>query len=462
MTGIIVPGLPSSVLTIVQDRTLERAFLDSLFPYLLFRGEARPELWAANLGERVIFTRSGDMPVRLAPLTPGVDPSPSEYPFEQWEAVASQYGDSIDTHMPTSHVAIASLLAQNVKKLGMNAGRSLNTLTRNPLFRAYLGGNTNLIAAASGGALAVRVASLAGFRRTLNAAGQIFDVSPTNPLNVTVDAVANTVIGAIPDSAAQPDGPGTLALGTALGAGVALRDVVLAENRSRIHRVGGAASVDGLTGGNILTMQDVITSVGSLRANNVPPHPDGFYHVHLSAEAETQLYADAAFQRLFQSLPDSMPFRDLVIGQLIGCRFYRNTECPNSLNSGALVDTSGGGGSARCAPYIGGEVINQSGVAVRRAIVVGGACIVEKYIDESAYITQAGVNGKIGQFSVTNNGVQIMTERIRMIMRAPQDKLGQVISTTWSWSGDFPIPSDGRAEGASPALFKRAIVIEHA
>lgn len=460
--SIIVPGLPSSVLTILQDRTLERAFRDALFPFLLFRGEARPELWGANIGERVVFTRAGTMPVRTTPLTPGVDPAPGEYPFEQWEAVAAQYGDSIDTHMPTSHVAIASLLAKNVQTLGMNAGQSLNTLTRNPLFRAYLGGNTNMIAAALAAATAIRVASLAGFRRTLTATGQVADVSPTNPIAVTIAGVANTVTGAVPDSAAQPDGPGTLTIGTPLAAPAALRAVVLADNRSRIHRVGGGTSVDALVAGSILTMQDIITAVASLRANNVPPQSDGYYHIHVSAEGEAQLYADQAFQRLFQSLPNSMPFRELAIAQLLGCRFYRNTENPNALNSGALVDTSGGSGSARCAPAIGGEVINQAGVAVKRAIIIGGSAIIEKYLDESAYITQAGVTGQVGQFSVTNQGVQIMTDRIRMIMRAPLDKLQQVISTSWSWSGDFPIPSDGRTSGATLALYKRAIVIEHA
>lgn len=459
---IIVPGLPAGVASIVQDRTLEREFKEALYPNLLFRSEARPEVWAANIGERVVFTRAGRMQVDPTPLQPGVDPVPKGYQFEQWEAVAAQYGDSIDTHMPTSHVTLASLLLQNIKTLGGNAGETVNVLTRNPLFRAYLGGTTNLIAAGVGAASTIRVASINGFRRALTAAGTAADVGPANPIAVSFTTAEpdNSVIGAIPDNALQPDGPGTLFLSTPLTGAVALRAGVIAQTRSRIQRVGGGPTVDALTGANILTLQDIINAVARLRANDVPPQADGFFHVHVTAEGEAQLFADNAFQRLFQSLPDSMPFRDLAIAQLIGCRFFRNTQVPNTLNAGPLVATDGGSGSARCAPFIGAEVVNQAGLAVKRAIVIGGAALVEKYLDESKFISEAGVSGMIGGFSVTQNGLQVMTDRIRLILRAPQDRLQQVVSATWSWSGDFPVPSDART--GDEALFKRAIVIEHA
>ena len=86
--------------------------------------------------------------------------------------------------------------------------------------------------------------------------------------------------------------------------------------------------------------------------------------------------------------------------------------------------------------------------------------MVEKYVDESAFISEAGVTGKIGQFSVVNGGVAIMLDRIRYVMAAPLDALQQTIRQSWSWTGDMPIPSDALA--GDPARFKRAIIMEHA
>jgi len=453
-------GIPAEITAIIQDRTLERVFHDSLFPRLLFRSEAIPEFWASNLGERMIFTRTGRIPVRTTPLTPGSDPTPSSYAIEQWEAEARQHGDTIDTHMPSSYVALAPLFQRNTVQLGLNAGETLNRLVRNALYLSYLGGNTVTAAAALAGALQLTVASLNGFReRLLN--GRPSPVSSTNALPITIGVggePANTVVDATPLTA-DPVGPGIITLGAPTVNPIPVRSAILASTRSLITRVGGGATVDALTGASVLTLQTIIDTVARMRAQLIPPTPDGFYHIHVTPEGEAQLFADNAFQRLHQSLPDSAAYRDLAIGQLVGCRFYRNTENPNQDNSGALVDTSGGGGSAREASEIGAEVINQAGVPIKRALVIGGGAIYEKYLDEGKFLSEAGATGKIGEFNITNNGVAVMTERIRFIVRAPLDRAQQVVSQTWTWSGDFPVPSDGLSGGA--ARYKRAAVIEH-
>lgn len=449
-------GIPQGIVNLIQDRTLERVFNDALYPKLLYRSEAMAELWPANLGDRMVFTRAGLIDVDTKPLTPGTDPSNATYPFEQWEAEANQYGKSLDTHMPTSYVSLAPIFLRNITQLGLNAGQTMNRLTRNPLFRAYEGGNTVAIAAAA--AAEVRVANLNGFTEQVSNA-RVSPVSPANPLVVTFPGTAvdpNTVVGFAPDDVNNPFGPGTLTLGATLSGALAARDAVVARTASEVYRVGGSQTVDGIGGANILTLQDVINVVAQMRSNNVPPTADGYYHVHVTPQGEAQLFADNQFQRLYQSLPDSAAYRDLAIGQLVGCRFYRNTENPNVQNSGALVST---GTDAQSAGDIGAEVINDNGTQIQRACVMGGGAIYEKYLDESKYITEAGVTGKIGEFSVINNGVAVMTNRIRMILRAPLDKLQQVVSTSWSWSGDFPVPSDG--ETGSASRYKRATVIEH-
>lgn len=458
-------GLPNDIINIIQDRTLERVFHDALFPRLLYRSEATAEIWPANLGDSMTFSRAGLMQADTTPLVPGTDPMVGTYPFEQWEVTANQYGKSADTHMPTSYVTLAPKYLRDIVVLGLNAGETMNRLARNPLYRAYNGGNTNVTTTAAIGATSINVASLAGFTNVI-ADARIVPVSPAHPLAVTFtgSTTANTVVGASPNDLRNPFGPGTLFLGAPLaGANLtvtgALRPGVFAENSSRITRSGGGTTVDALTTADTLVMQNIITTVAGMRANNVPPTPDGTYHVHLTPAGEAQLFADPVFQRLHQSLPDSVAYRDFAIGRLNGCTFYRNTENPNTQNSGTLVST-GTGGSALGSGEIGGDVVNQAGVPINREIVLGGGTMYEKFIDESKYITEAGVQGKIGEFSVINNGVQVMIERVRLILRAPQDRLQQVVSSAWSWSGDFGIPSD--ATTGSPARFKRAAIIEHA
>lgn len=454
---VSLPGIPNDIANIIQDRTLERIFHDAMFPRLQYRGEANPEVWQANLGEKVVMTRTGLLPVNVVPLTPGSDPTPSSYAMEQWQAEARQFGNAIDTHMPTNYVTLAPIFLRNTVQLGLNAGQTLNRLARNRLYRAYLGGSTNLAVAALAGATTIEVASINGFTETLLNAAPM-PVSPASPLAGTVGAEVVSIIGAVPINPQDPFGRGTLFLAAGLAAPAAIRSVVNATNRSRITRVGAGASVDALVAGNILTLQDVINAVTRLRTALVPPTPDGYYHVHLTPEGEAQLFADPVFQRLYQSLPDSMTYREYVVGQLVGCRFYRNTENPNPTNSGALV--ASGAGASVSSGEIGADVLNNLGVEVRRAIVIGGGAMYEKYLDESKFLTEAGITGKIGSFSVVNNGVQVMTQRIRYILRAPLDRLQQVVGQAWSWSGDFAVPSDALTGDA--ARYKRAVIIEHA
>jgi hypothetical protein len=183
--------------------------------------------------------------------------------------------------------------------------------------------------------------------------------------------------------------------------------------------------------------------------------------VHLSPAAEAEIFRDNHFQRLFQSQnATSDQYQGLYIGELLGCAFFRDNENPSTETVSSQVALPGGGGLAILAPEIGGEIVTAAGLPVVRTVVTGGGVMYEKYLDESKYISEAGVTGKIGEFSLVNGGVQVMTQRIRFILRSPLDRLQQVVSQSWSWSGDFPVPSDRLTGNA--AAFKRAVVIEHA
>jgi hypothetical protein len=458
---ISLQGLSPQLVAVIQDRTLERVFHDALYPRLIYRAEAVPEKWEANLGETKIFTRSGLMDVDTDPLTPGQDPLPGSYDFEQWQATAEQYGHAVDSHMPTSHVALASTFLRDTHQLGLHSAQKINRITRNRLFAAYGEGEAMVTIAVGIGPTQAQVSTISGFTEVL-LNGVPTAVSAANPLPVTFSNAepANTVIGAIPLDPLQPRGPGILLFGAATTVGLPLRTAVFAGTRSTRFRVGGAATIDGMIATNILTLQDVINAIADLRDNNVPPHADGYYHVHLSTQGEAQIFADNAFQRLNQSLPEGHRFQTLAIGQLVGARFFRNTENPTAGNSGALVATDGGAGNAQVAAELGLEVTNQTNIAIRRALVTGGGALYEKWIDEAGFLTEAGVTGKLGSFSIINGGVAVVTERIRYILRAPLDRLQQQVSQAWSFSGDWPVPSDLTTGGA--ARYKRSAIIEHA
>lgn len=458
--SVALSGIPSGVASILQDRTLERQFHDSLFPNLVYRLDADPEKWAANLGEQKVFTRTGLIKPKITPLVPGHDPQPSSYGTEQWEAFASQHGDAIDTHMPTSNVTLASLYMRNSQQLGMNAGQTLDRLARNRLFSSYLGGETSVTVAAGGGAQQVQVASINGFTQVLYG-GRLTPVSSAAPLaGSTTTGEVISITGAVPADPKEPRGPGVLTLAAGLAGALALRDGVLASTRSLRLRVGGSATVDGLGSTNILTLNDFISAVARLRSNSVPPHPDGRYHVHLSSHDEAELFRDAAWRNLFQGTTlESYEYKNLVIREGVGCLFFRNEEDPRESTVGTQIALPGGAGGAVVAPEIGGEISTASGLPIRRTIVTGGGVLMEHYLDESKYITEAGVTGKIGEFSIINGGLQVMTDRIRYILRSPQDRLQQVVGSAWSWGGDFATPSD--LLSGDSARHKRAVVIEH-
>jgi hypothetical protein len=447
-----VVGFNSSVVSAIQDRTLARVFRDALFPRILFRAEADPEMWPANLGTNQTFSRSGTMRPSTRPLEANQDPTPLTYGIEQWEATAAQYGGSIDTHMPTSYVTIASLYLRNMHQLGLHSAQSVNRVVRDRLFNAYLAGNT-VVSANVGGGVSVPVVSLSGFtRKQLN--GRPAFVSPTNPLPILITTggvtTAFNVVGFTSTFPNDEIHSGILTLDVA-HAGLTARDIVRAVNRSRVIRSGGGESVDAISSGDQFTVANVRAAIAQLRRNNVPTHEDGTIHCHLDPDSMNQIFNDNEFQRLNQSLPDYIHYREMALGTFGGVTFYRNTESPVV----ATVDQD---------PQFGftfaGELTNASGVEIHRPIFTGGGAIEEKYLDESKYISEAGINGKIGEFAVVNNGIQVMAERIRLILRAPQDRLQQQTSASWSHSGDWPVPTDS-LNTTSPADYKRAVVVEH-
>jgi hypothetical protein len=457
----LVLGIPPSILKLVQEGLLERAFHDGLFPALQYRAEAMVEEWPANTGQSIFMSRPGLLKPVVKPLQPGVDPLPQAVSYEQWEARLDRFGSTIDTHMPTSATSNANLFLRNIHQLGLQAGQSLNRIPRNSLFKAYLSGQTALIDATLAGDTTIHVASVNGFTDVVIPGSTVrpAPVSAATPLPISiVGAADNTVVGFVLDNPNDSFGPGVLSLGAAVGAALAARAPVLSSARPDVLRSGGGDSIDAISAADTFVLQDAINAVNKLRRHNVQPHEDGYYHAHISPDSNAQVFTDPAFQRLNTALPEHHIYHEGFIGTISGIMFFMNTESPDNLNSGDLTATSA---SARYAEDIGAEVINASNVKIGRIFVSGRGALYEKWLPESNYISEAGVTGKVGEFDVVNGGIAVLAERIRLVLRAPIDRLQDLVAATWSISTSFPVPSDVTS-GSGPQRFKRAIVIEHA
>ncbi len=461
--GIIL-GVPAQVLELNQSGLLERAFHDGLFPNLAFRAEAMPEEWPANTGQELFMTRPGLLKPRVKPLTPGTDPVGQAVPYEQWIATLNQFADSIDTNMPTSNTANANQFLRNIHQLGLQAGQSVNRIARNAMFQAYLSGQTVCTTALLAGDTTIAVSALNGFTDVVIPGGNVRPqpVSAAFPLPITVGTggakVILSVIGTIPNDPTDPIGPGVLQLSTTVGAGFVIRSAIKSAFCPKVVRSAAGDSYDAIGAGDTLVLQQCINAVAFLRRANVQPHDDGFFHAHVSPLSNAQFFADPVFQRLNQSLPEHVIYKEGFIGTISGIMFFMNNESPETTNVGDLVATANSG---LYASELGSEVVNGSGIQIGRVLITGKGSVYEKYMDESAYVTEAGTTGKIGEFDVINNGLQIMTERIRLIMRAPLDKLQQTVTSSWSISTSFPTPSDITAP-SGPERYKRALVVEHA
>jgi hypothetical protein len=412
--------VPAAIRAMMQNGLLDRVFQEALRPEFIFPAIADAEPWQGGLGDTKTMTRKGLLTPSTTPIT-GSDTSAATYGIEQWSVTMDQYGLAVDTNMLTSAMALASKFLADVQTLGVNAGQSLNQIARNKLYGAYAGGRTWVTTAGSSDTSMI-VNSVAGFTHVL-VNGVPTAVSASNPLTVSVDGVANTVTGV-------NTGTNTLTLGTAR-ADVA-GDYVVAANAPTTIRPTGDTAYD-LTGSNVATFAMFRAAVTRLRKMNVPT-VNGYYVAHIDPDTEAQLFSDSDFKQALQGRVDSPIYTDLSIGRFGGIDWVRNNECPTIL-----------GGSAGT-------------VTVHRPIVLGaGALVAAPFEGIGDLLRGTGVED-VPDISMVTVAPGVEVARI---VRPPQDRLQQTLSTSWSWVGDYGVPSDSLAN-ADAALFKRAVVLEHA
>lgn len=415
--------LPASIRAIMQNGILDRTFQDALIPQFLFPAIADVQPWQGALGDTKTFTRKGLLTPTTTPLAGADIAGASTYTIEQWSVVMDQYGLSVDTNMLQSAMTLASKFLADVQTLGINAGQSLNQIARNKLYKAYAGGRSWGTATA-GSDTTMAVANVDGFTTVL-VNGVPTPVSASNPLNVTIAGVANTVTGT-----SVSTGAGNLTLGTARADTTG--DYIVAANAPVSIRTAARNSPYDATTADVATLAMFRAAVVRLRKMNVPTI-GGYYTAHIPPDTEAELFADADFKQALQGRVDSPVWRDLSIGRFAGIDWVRNNEVPTVL-----------GGSA-------------GNVTVFRPIVVGdGALVGAPFEGIGSLLAGTGVED-VPSIRMIDAAP---TTQVALIVRPPSDRLQQVISTSWAYTGDFGVPSDSGTGDA--ALFKRAVVVDHA
>ena len=458
----------STTRAIVQENLLTCTFNDALFPALIYRNEVEDQDWPDNVGDDMIFTGDGLIAPKMRALAPNADPAPSTFSREQWEATLRPYGDMIPIHLPSSQNAIASLLLDNAKTLGMSGAQSLNRIVRNNFYNAAMSGNT-LCDGGQGPTSTLSVKWLNGFTRARRpdlAAGsavRFSAVSASNPLKVVVTTTtgpsAVTVTGFSPTTPGDEIGPGTLTL----SGNVTVNDraAVVASDGSTIVRVGGGATDDALTSANLFTYSSIRSAVASMRQNVVPTYPDGSYHIHLDPKSEDQIFGDFEFQRLQQGVPDSLAYKNMVIKYALGLAFFRNEEAPTPESTTWAGNTDGtfsGQAFTQDDPFA-GEVWNASGVGIHKPLIIGYGGLKEYTQPIEGAQTVVGLNGKMVPAKIVNGGLEVMARGIKMIFAAPVDALQQMVRVSWYYRGAWAFRTDSATGGLQRN--KRVMVVSH-
>lgn len=413
-------SLLSQIQAMLQNGMLDRVFRDALVPEFLFPQIADAEPWQGGLGDTKTFTRKGLLAPTPTPIT-GSDPTASSYTIEQWSVTMDQFANSMDTNMLGSSMALASKFLADIENLGINAGQSINQVARNKLYKAYAGGRTWCTTAGTSDT-AIIVNSTDGFETVL-VNGVPTPVSGANPLTVTIGGTGNTVIGV--NTATK-----TLTLGTTRADVVG--DAVVAANAPVSIRATGNSAYD-LSTTNTVTFANFRAAVARLRKMAVPT-VGGYYVAHIDPDTEAQLFSDSDFKQALQGRIDSPVYQDLSIGRFGGIDWVRNLE----------TQTISNGGTAGNLP-------------VHRPIVLGANALMAAPFEGAGNLLAGTGVEDVPEIRTIQAAPSV---NVTLLIRPPQDKLQQVVSSTWSWVGDFGVPSDAGTGDA--ALYKRGVVIEHA
>src|ERR1700761_719731 len=164
-----IQNFPVSLQPIIQQGFLEREFAQALRSRIGYRACADRVTVAVGIGETLTKTRAGLKPSVTMPLAPAMNTNldngltPTAWGVEQYTIAINLYAATTDLNVVTERVGIASQFLQNAYVNGEQAARSLDELSRNALFGAYMGGNTRVRATLASASPTVAVDDVRGF-----------------------------------------------------------------------------------------------------------------------------------------------------------------------------------------------------------------------------------------------------------------------------------------------------------
>jgi hypothetical protein len=461
---VSIDAFPAALQPIIQTNYLERRCEQALRAKLAYRQVADREPFPARIGETLTKTRAGLLPVVTTPLAPTQNgnfdsgfPMPviggtqapannaqSGFPVEQYTLTINEYGNTIDLNVVTDRVGIANQFVQNAVVLGEQAARTLDTLAANALFNVYMGGNTRVTAATSA-STSVHVDDVRGFQTVFNSVGLIVPVSSSAPLSASFGGTLYNIVGVTVDgtntsTAASAGGiSGTLTLSAAES--IASGAAVVAANAPVVLRSTGFSTTTGqpnplssmpsttagLAPGDTLQMvNNCMQAANTLRSNAVPDI-GGKYNCYIDPLQLQGLFNDSAFQLLYRGAYQSRDYHQGDVMDIGGLRFIPTNIAPQQ---------------------------TLGGLQIHRAIVCGKGALVEgDFAGQNAEDTDT----PLAEISEVDS--------VRMITRAPLDRLQQIVAQSWVWIGGFVCPSDTTTNPqtvptATNSAYKRAVIIE--
>jgi len=262
---------------------------------------------------------------------------------------------------------------------------------------------------------------------------QLVATSGSTPLPVTIGGVALSCTGATVTAGHATDTI-TLSASATVASGAAVVSSVAPVQ----YRPNARLSSNQLVSGDVATLALFESAVTRLRSMNVPV-VNGAYQAHIGPQTVNELFQDANFRQVYQGRFDSPAYANLSVaggteymGRFVGIDWFLNNVTP-------AVTASVGAGA------------NLAGLQVFRPIVCGDGPLIKAPFENMGDLL-AGLNA--------GSTVQIdMIGGVARVWRAPLDRLGQVVSSTWSFIGGYTVGTDlNTGDGAA---YKRAVVLEH-
>jgi hypothetical protein len=436
-----IQNFPVSLQPIIQQGFLEREFAQALRSRLGYRACADQITVAVGIGETLTKTRAGLKPSVTTPLAPATNTNldngliPTTWGVEQFTISINLYAATTDLNVVTERVGIASQFLQNAYVNGEQAARSLDELSRNVLFGAYLGGNTRVRSTLASAGPTVAVDDVRGFQ-TVFVNGVQQPVSSSAPMTITIGSNIYSLVGVAIDTTNVSTAPNGVSGAFMLSGNVSVSDgtasnTATAASASTIVRPSQRGNSSLITASDTLTMSNLLDAVAKLRLNAVP-EIDGAYNCHLDPVSSRQLFADPDFKQLFQGATSAnQVFKKGMTNDFLGLRFVPTTE--------AFVQAH---------PSL-------SGLMIRRPVICGQGALIEGDFAGMAATDVAPVDSII-----------TIIDGVAMVTREAIDRLQQIIAQSWYWIGGFCAPSDTTTNPttvptATNAAYKRAVIVEH-